>query len=153
MPYLIDGHNLIGHMPGLRLDDPDDEQKLIERLRMYLVRVGKTGTVIFDKGLPGGAAKWSNTMLEVRFAPQPKTADEVIRQRLEREKNPRGLVVVSADRDVQVAAKRAGAIVKHSAEFAREVLAPPAATSQKEKGLSKEEVEAWEKEFLQGKAS
>lgn len=153
MPYLIDGHNLIGHTPGLRLDDPDDEQKLIEKLRAYLSREHKTGAVIFDKGLPGGASKWSNSILEVRFAPHPKTADDVIRERLRKEKNPRGLVVVTADRDVQIAAQRAGAAVKHSSEFARALLAPPVGATQKETGLTKDEVEAWEKEFLEGKSS
>ena len=29
---VIDGHNLIPKIPGLRLDDPDDEMKLIEKL-------------------------------------------------------------------------------------------------------------------------
>jgi predicted RNA-binding protein with PIN domain len=153
MPYLIDGHNLIGHTPGLRLDDPDDEQKLIEKLRVYLSRENKTGTVIFDKGLPGGAGKWSNNVLDVRFAPQPKTADDLIRERLLREKNPRGLIVVTADRELQSAAQRAGAAVKHSSEFARAMLAPPVGTSKKETGLTKDEVEAWEKEFLDGKSS
>ena len=82
MPYLIDGHNLIGQTPGLRLSDPDDEQQLIEMLRAYLVRLGKKGTVVFDKGLPGDASHWSNSVLEVRLAPHPKTADDVIRSRL-----------------------------------------------------------------------
>ena len=153
MPYLIDGHNLIGHTPGLRLDDPDDEQKLIEKLRAYLSRENKTGTVVFDKGLPGGAGKWSNSILEVRFAPHPKTADDLIRERLLKEKNPRGRIVVTADRDVQIAAQRAGAEVKHSTEFARALLAPSVGVSKKETGLTKDEVEAWEKEFRQGKSS
>ena len=95
MPFLIDGHNLIGQMPGARPADPDDEQHLIEQLRAYLVRVDKKGVVVFDKGLPGGAGKWSNSVLEVRFAPAPKTADDVIKDRLSRERNPRGLIVVS----------------------------------------------------------
>jgi predicted RNA-binding protein with PIN domain len=147
MPFLIDGHNLIGQTPGLRLDDPDDEQKLIELLRNYLARVRKKGAVIFDRGLPGGAAKWSSAALEVRFAPAPKTADDLILERLRREKNPRGLTVVTSDRDVANAARHVGASVKDSAVFAREMLAPPPASRQKESGLSAAEVEAWEEEF------
>ena len=146
MPLLIDGHNLIPHT-GLRLDDPDDEQKLIELLRGYLARVQKKGTVIFDRGLPGGASRWSSQTLEVRFAPAPKTADDLIRDRLHREKNPRGLTVVSGDRAVADEARRAGARVMSSAEFAREMLARPAASRTKEIGLSAEEVAQWEEEF------
>jgi len=147
MPYLIDGHNLIGQMPELSLDDPDDERKLIELLRAYLVRVDKKGVVIFDQGLPGGAGKWSNNVLEVRFAPRPKTADDLIRDRLKKERNPRGLVVVSADREITDAARRAGAAVRLPVEFSRQMLEPPKQDQPKEKGLSAAEVEAWEREF------
>jgi uncharacterized protein len=147
MPYLIDGHNLIGQMPGLSLEDPDDEQKLVEMLRAYLTRIGKKGTVVFDKGLPGGASKWSNSVLEVRFAPQPKKADEVIIERLRRERNPQGLTVVSSDGEVLMAAQRAGAQMLSSKMFARRMLAPPKIQKKKELGLSPEEVAAWEEEF------
>ncbi|MGH2524262.1 MAG: NYN domain-containing protein [Anaerolineales bacterium] len=148
MPLLIDGHNLIGQTPGLRLEDPDDEQKLIALLRAYLVRVDKKGTVIFDRGLPGGAGKWSNNVLEVRFAPAPRTADELILERLRRARNPREVTVVTGDRELAFAARRMGAGVKASAELAREMLAPPVIPKKKkEAGLSPAEVEAWEAEF------
>ena len=147
MPFLIDGHNLIGHTPGLALSDPDDEQKLVELLRTYLLRVRKTGTVIFDRGLPGGAARWSNSVLQVRFAQGPKTADDLILDRLRREKNPGGLTVVTGDRAVADAARRAGAAVRKPNAFAQEMLARPALPPKKESGLSADEAEAWEKEF------
>lgn len=147
MPFLIDGHNLIGQMPGLDLDDPDDEQKLIELLRAYLVRVNKAGTVVFDRGLPGGAGKWSNNVLEVRFAQHPRRADDLIKDRLRKERNPRGLVVVSADREVMDAAQHAGAEVRRPNEFVRQMLARPKTARPKEAGLTPAEVEAWEKEF------
>lgn len=150
MPYLIDGHNLIGQMRQPRLSDPDDEQQLITLLRAYLVRVNKKGTVIFDKGLPGGGGRWSNAVLEVRFAPAPKTADDLIRGRLRTERDPRGLTVVTGDRELGAAARAVGARVVASAEFARELLRKPAANktaSDKESGLSAEEAAAWEELF------
>jgi len=150
MAYLIDGHNLIGQTPGLRLSDPDDEQQLIELLRAYLVRVGKKGTVIFDRGLPGGASRWSNNVLEVRFAPHPRTADDVIQARLRQEANPRGLIVVTGDRELSEAAQHAGARVIKSAAFARAMLSKPESdktAADKEGGLSAEEAAAWEEEF------
>jgi predicted RNA-binding protein with PIN domain len=153
MPFLIDGHNLIGQMPGLDLDDPDDEQKLIELLRAYLVRVNKTGTVVFDRGLPGGGGKWSNNVLEVRFAQHPKRADDLIKDRLRKERNPRGLGVVSADREVMDAARQAAAEVRRPVEFARQMRERPKTTPPKEAGLTAAEVEAWEKEFSSRKGS
>jgi predicted RNA-binding protein with PIN domain len=153
MPFLIDGHNLIGQMPALSLADPDDEQKLIELLRAYLVRTGKQGTVVFDRGLPGGAAHWSNNVLEVRFAPAPKKADDLIRDRLERERNARGLIVVTADRELAQAAQRAGARVRRPVDFARDLTARPKAIPKKESGLTPAEVEEWERAFRAGKSS
>ncbi len=150
MPYLIDGHNLIGQTPGLSLADPDDEQRLIERLRAYLVRINKKGTVFFDKGLPGGAGRWSNTVLEVRFAPHPKTADTLIVARLRAAQNPRELIVVSGDREVGEAARQAGARLIRSADFARLMLDKPESdkrTTDKESGLTAEEAARWEEEF------
>ena len=151
MPFLIDGHNLIGQMPDLSLADPDDEQKLVELLRAYLVRVDKTGTVVFDQGLPGGAARWSNNVLEVRFAPAPKTADDVIRERLRRDRNPRGLVVVTADRELAQAAMQAGARVRRPIDFVRDLAVQPKAAPKKETGLTAAEVEDWERAFRTGK--
>jgi len=52
MEWLIDGHNVIGQMPDIGLDDPDDEQKLLWRLRRYRARTGRRIVVVFD---PGGA--------------------------------------------------------------------------------------------------
>ena len=147
MPFLIDGHNLIGQTPGLRLDDPDDEQKLIELLRAYLARVKKTGTVIFDRGLPGNIGQWSNSLLEVKFIPRPRTADEAIADRLRKAHNPRGLVVVTSDAEVARVAQRVGAQVRDSASFARDLLAVPLVSAQKEAGLNASEVEEWERLF------
>jgi len=151
MPFLIDGHNLIGQTPGLSLADPDDEQKLVELLRKYLTRSGKKGAVIFDRGVPGGGGQWSNARLEVQFARSPLSADDVIRQRLQREKNPRGLIVVSADRAVLAEARQAGAGVMAPRAFARQMLGGDSGkninASIKERELSTEELAAWEEEF------
>jgi predicted RNA-binding protein with PIN domain len=148
---LIDGHNLIGQTPGMSLADPDDEQKLVVLLRGYLVRKHKTGLVIFDNGQPGGPGGWSNNVLEVKFAPAAGSADALILSRLAKNKDGRGLVLVSDDQRLVTAAQRAGAAVRGSREFARELLSGPARYHKKEEGLSAAEVEAWEKEFKQRK--
>jgi predicted RNA-binding protein with PIN domain len=145
MPYLIDGHNLIGQTPGMSLADPDDEWKLVVALRAFLVRSRKKGTVVFDNGQPGGSDHWSNNVLEVVFARD--SADEVFRRRLAHEQNPGGLMVVSSDLAVAQAAKAARARVQSSAVFAREMLSHPSSLQKKDAALSEDEVLAWEKEF------
>ncbi|GBD09743.1 hypothetical protein HRbin22_02004 [Candidatus Thermoflexus japonica] len=117
MPFLIDGHNLIGAMPDLHLEDPDDEARLVERLQRLAMRTGRRILVVFDRGVPGGASFLSRGGVTVRFAPAGVTADELMIQRIRSERNPRGLIVVSSDRSVQEAARRHGASVWSAAEF------------------------------------
>lgn len=147
MPFIIDGHNLIGQMAGLRLDDPDDEQKLVVLLRGYLRHAKKKGTVVFDRGQLTGQRGLSNSILSVRFARPPRTADDVIVELVRHERNPRGLTVVTSDARVQAAVRERGALVRDAAAFARDMVTTPSLPNQKEKGLSSAEVELWEKEF------
>lgn len=146
MPLLIDGHNLIGRLPDIHLEDPDDEVRLISRLQAYAGRTGKRVTVVFDRGLPGGRSRnLSGGRVEVIFAATGHTADGVIRERLRRSQNPRGLTVVTSDRAVIAAAKAQGTRVIRSEDFADRLKAPSAPrTSVKEEAhLSEEDVEAW----------
>jgi predicted RNA-binding protein with PIN domain len=152
MPYLIDGHNLIGQTPGLSLADPDDERKLVVLLRTYLMRTRKKGTVFFDNGQPGGTGQWSNSVLEVVFVRPTRSADDLIRQRLSSEKNPRGLIVVSSDQAVVQAALAKHARVQGSSEFAQQMTSQPPATGEKRDGLvTKDEVLEWERLFKKGR--
>lgn len=147
MPFVFDGHNLIGQTPGLRLDDPDDERKLVMLLRGYLTRVKKKGTVVFDRGAFAALPSLSNRNLTVRFARPPRTADDVIVEMVRQERNPRGLTVVTSDRRVRELAQQAGAQVQDAAAFVREMRAAPGRPSAKERGLTPAEVEEWEREF------
>ena len=146
MPLLIDGHNLIGrgHLPGLRLDDPDDEAKLVARLRTYCARARKRVTVVFDHGLPGGRSELSGGGVEVVFASGGRAADGILRERIRRSRDPRGLVVVTSDNEVIAAAQAGGARVIRSEEFAAQLSAPPPADDEeKDVHLSAGEVEEW----------
>ncbi|MFW6135571.1 MAG: NYN domain-containing protein [Chloroflexota bacterium] len=146
MPVLIDGHNLIGRVPDIRLEDPDDEARLVSRLQAYAGRTGKRVTVVFDQGMPGGRSEnLSGGRVEVVFAPTGRNADRVLIERIRRSPNPQGLIVVTSDREVIAVAEKRGARVVHSEEFAGELEGQPTASGgAKEKGhLSADEVEAW----------
>jgi predicted RNA-binding protein with PIN domain len=148
--YLIDGHNLIGATPGMSLEDFDDEAKLVSLLRAFLSRTRRKGRVIFDRGAVGQAPGLSSPTLAVTFAKPPRTADDVILDLIARERNPRGLVVVSGDARLQDAARRRGAIALPSTSFAEQMTAPaPRRSSTDDDGprLSAEEVAAWERLF------
>ncbi|NPA90551.1 MAG: hypothetical protein GXO55_03740 [Chloroflexi bacterium] len=148
MPYLIDGHNLIGTglLPGISLSDEDDEAKLVRLLRRFQPRVKTHITVVFDRGLPGGfSSSLSGGGVEVIFAGATgQTADEVIKARIRRARHPEALRVVTNDGDVQNLARRRGCKVIRAHRFARELLRPLSASSAREDvRLSPEEVEEW----------
>ena len=146
MPVLIDGHNLIGRLPDIDLEDPHDEARLVSRLQAYAGRTGKRVTVVFDRGLPGGRSQaLSGGRVEVVFAPTGRNADRVLMERIQESRNPRGLAVVTSDREVIAAAERRDARVVRSEEFV-EVLDPsPVAPggAKEDVNLSADEVDQW----------
>ncbi len=149
MPYLVDGHNLIGAMPGLRLDDPNDEAKLIELLRRFCARTGRQVVVHFDRRAPGVENPATRGGLTVRFV--AGSADAAIRQRLERLRGEaHNWTVVSSDREVQQAAERARAQVLNSQTFARQLAElgqPHGAGEKPEAPPSLAEIEELERQF------
>ena len=152
MPILIDGHNLIGQIPTLSLQDPHDEEKLVTLLRSYQARTGKAITVVFD---PGGGFHLAQTHrvggVEVVFASQGNTADTVIARRIRTSRNPRDWLVVTSDRQLVETVGRHGARVQSAADFAaqldRPIEEPP---EWREKPPSPDEVEAWLSFFENG---
>jgi predicted RNA-binding protein with PIN domain len=119
VPYLIDGHNLIGQIGDLSLDDPHDEAKLVERLRGYMARLGKRCTVIFDGGLPGGLSRdLSTPSVQAVFAHGGTTADAILLERIRNLRDPQNWIVVSGDQAIARAAIQRRIRVMTPAEFA-----------------------------------
>ena len=147
MKWLIDGHNLIGRMPGLRLDDPNDEEKLLEHLRRYRARTGHQLTVVFDPGQSYRSGKTKKQGgITVQFAPHGQTADQIIKRRVRRVKNAQAVIVVTSDRAVQQTAQRANIRVLDAGAFAQQLLQNSSTQdqgSQANVNLSPEEVDEW----------
>jgi hypothetical protein len=146
MPYLIDGHNLIGQIADLRLDDPHDEAKLLERLKSYMARKGKRCVVVFDKGLPGGLSRdLSTASVQAVFAHGGTTADAIIRERIRDLRDPGSWIVVSADREIIDAAARRHMRVLSPADFAAVMRGPalPDDDEDPDPHLSPDEIDDW----------
>lgn len=109
MRYLVDGHNLIPKI-GLRLDSVNDEQELIALLVEFSRQSRATVEVFFD-GAPAGQATTKRFgRVTATFVSQLSTADEAIRQRLQKlGAEARNWIVASSDREVLAAAKAARA--------------------------------------------
>jgi predicted RNA-binding protein with PIN domain len=153
MPYLIDGHNLIGQLPDISLDDPDDEAKLVQKLIGFAARTGKGCVVVFDQGLPGGRSRMSTSKVEAVFASSRSNADRVIMERISAVKDPGQWVVVSNDNAVLFAARQRKMKALKSAEFVP-LLNPPEPKRRREDDdlprdirLSPTEVDEWLKLF------
>jgi predicted RNA-binding protein with PIN domain len=122
MPYLIDGHNLIGIFPGLSLEDPEDERKLLEILEDFGRCTRRKMVVYFDRGRPGmGPSSLSGRMVQAHFVPPPRRADDAILDFLRGRNDARHYTVVSSDSEIRSRAGRMGAKVVSSHAFARQV--------------------------------
>jgi predicted RNA-binding protein with PIN domain len=145
VPILIDGHNLIGRLGTISLQDPDDEEKLVQFLRSYQARTGKAITVVFDPG-EGFALPWSGRSgnVEVVYAPHGSNADAIIARRVRQSRQPDQWLVVTSDRDLARAATQSGARVQTAKAFAVDLnRLHETSSGSEETSLSPEEVEAW----------
>ncbi|MBN1314686.1 MAG: NYN domain-containing protein [Anaerolineales bacterium] len=158
MNLLIDGHNLIGKIPGIDLKDPDDEAKLVSRLRRYAARTNNKLVVFFDGGLPGGASpELSGANIKVIFAPTGQIADPLIINRIRRIRDRSAWTVVSSDQSIQDAAARQRVRIERAEEFSKnlaESLKPSQETFDLPQApLSEEEIEDWIKIFTSRRKS
>lgn len=93
---MIDGHNLIGRLPGLSLEDPDDEEKLLRLLSQHRGRMKGRIFVAFDPGMGVGPSLRSLGGIQVAYARNGSTADSLILERISRMRNPQEALVVSS---------------------------------------------------------
>lgn len=156
MRLLIDGHNLIGQMPDIRLDDPNDEALLAAKLKTYCMRQHHHCTILFDNGLPGGLSRLSNSQVQVIFAPPGMPADKLLIQRIRKVSDPGSLIVVTADHMIIEAAAQRRVRVILSPDFATMLNAPakmPVNDEEAKPVVSAAEVEYWLKQFGEAPAA
>ena len=118
MPFLIDGHNLIPHLPGINLNDPDDENKLIQILLNFAYRTRSGIEVFFDHAPAARARSVNHGMLRAVFVSRDSTADQAIKTRLSQlGKEAKNWTVVSSDREILAEAKSAQTRLLTAPEF------------------------------------
>ena len=148
MPYIIDGHNLIPKIPGLSLQDLDDEIQLVKMLQEFCRINRKQVEVFFDNAPPGQPVARNYGRVVARFVREGRTADRAIHNKLKRlGGEARNWTVVSSDREVQVNARNLRSKVISSEVFAQqmmEVLGESAASPPESRNeLSPQDVEDW----------
>ncbi len=148
MPYIIDGHNLIPKIPGMSLQDIDDEIQLVNLLQEFCRIRRKQVEVYFDNAPPGSPEARNFGRVVARFVRQGRTADQAIQMKLKRlGGEARNWTVVSSDGEVQANARTARAKIITAEVFAQQVFEALGDTAdsylEPESDLSPEEVENW----------
>jgi predicted RNA-binding protein with PIN domain len=116
--WLIDGYNVIRRDPEMRLREAerlaDGRTALLHLVAAVARRCGDDFTVVFD-GARAAGGEAAGGRVQVIFSRPPQNADQVL-IRLAAQVREAG-VLVSSDRTVRDAARRAGAAVVGADEF------------------------------------
>jgi len=122
MPYIIDGHNLIGKIPHISLSQLDDETALLKILSQYFRRIRKKATVFFDQGSLLSENTFKSAYLHSQFVRPPSSADDAIIFRLrELRGNAKNYTVITSDHWIAVNTRKLGATVISSEEFSKKL--------------------------------
>lgn len=155
MAYLIDGHNVLGHLfPGAH-HDPENRLKLVRRLIAFQRFTRARVILVFD----GPPAADIEAMIgdAPRFAilnpDRGESADTVLEEFIASRKDTRRLFVVSTDRGVRAIARQHGAVSLAAREFVAELNGVlrehrnARELDKKEPGPTKLEVKMWSELF------
>src|SRR5258705_10810519 len=113
MRWLVDGYNVVRRDPELKAREAESleagRRALLHLLARARLAPQDEFTVVFDGARLSGGAPTAAGRIRVIFSRPPSTADDEL-MRLSRQLR-NGAVVVSSDRKVQDAARRAGSAV------------------------------------------
>jgi len=149
---IIDGHNLIPKIPGMKLSDSEDENALVEVINEYC-RLSRTQAELFFDGAPApGYLPKKSGLVNVHFIRKELSADDAIINYIRQHHRPNYLLtVISSDHRIQNAVRSLGTEVLSSeafyAEMQRVFSSPAAAREKKERTLSESELQFWLDEF------
>src|SRR5262249_36604077 len=122
MPYIVDGNNVMGQTPGWHRDKPRARLELLKRVAAFARLRGARVTIVFDgapdQEFPEGSAFKGVKML---YARRGSNADDRIIELVESSRDPRGITVVTSDRQLSVRVHQGGANVSRSGAFRKQM--------------------------------
>src|SRR5262245_35257593 len=150
MPYIIDGNNVMGQTPGWHRDKPRARLELLKQLTAFARLRCARVTVAFDgapdQEFPEGTAYKG---IQILYARKGSNADERIIELVESSRDPRGLIVVTSDRQLGFRVRQRGATVLRSGELRKQMTAiadskkPPATEAEPDA----DDLEGWLRYF------
>lgn len=112
---IIDGHNLIGSF-GL-ISDPEAKEKLLEKINEYQIATELKIVVVFDGFHFATSEMTMYQNIEVRYGLEGETADDVIKNYINKYKNQHGITIVSSDREIIDCARKSHLNIKKCSNF------------------------------------
>ncbi|MDE3058028.1 MAG: NYN domain-containing protein [Bacteroidota bacterium] len=153
--YIIDGYNLLHEIPSLKkLLDRDAtaaRERLVDAVARLTMKKKFRCTIVFDGTKPHDVSfSTSNTPIHVVYS-FPVSADEKIRDMIEKSKSRTLLVIVSSDREILNFA-RVCSCTTHTSKYFKQMLfeEPDNGEEKDQVSLSKEQVREWLKIFGEG---
>ena len=122
MGYIVDGNNVMGQTPGWHRDKTKARRRLLEQLAGFARATKARVTVVFD-GAPDRVAPEGSAFhgVKVLYAEPGSDADRRIERIVETSQDPRGLKVVTSDRQLAFLVRSRGASVVRSGEFRKQI--------------------------------
>lgn len=122
MAYIVDGNNVMGQTPGWHRDKSNSRRQLIMKIAAFAKAKRAHVTIVFDgepeRGVPDGSSVHS---VRVLYAERGSDADSRIERLVASSTDPRGLTVVTSDRQLAFAVRSSGASVVRSGEFRKKL--------------------------------
>lgn len=122
MAIIVDGNNVMGQTPGWHRDKSAARRNLVRRLADFARKRKARVTVVFD-GEPDRLMPDSSAFrgIKILYSDKGSDADTRIRRLVENSPDPRGLTVVTSDRQLASLVRWRGAKVVRSGEFRRQM--------------------------------
>ncbi len=147
MHYILDGYNVIGASKHIRLGQSDKEDNLIKLLSKFLKHNKHNITVVFDGKHPdfNWQSHYTQQGIQIVFTDKEESADSYIIRKMNNKKNKQAIIVVTSDREIITAAKRAQIKTLSSSMFWKNVLQNESETKTMKPShdLSEHEMNAW----------
>ena len=119
--FIIDGNNLIGKIPSIKNLQRNNRQASREKLAFLLGRYFSTGRIMVSLHFDGHVNDEIKVAgIRIKYSGS-KTADDKIKNEIERSKNPKNITVVTSDNNIMQFARVCSCEVIKSENFSKQL--------------------------------
>ncbi|MBT8380657.1 MAG: NYN domain-containing protein [Ignavibacteria bacterium] len=119
--YIIDGNNVIGKISSLKKLQLKDKQSSREKLALMIERFFITKNVKISLHFDGHPNEKIKIQKGKIIYSKNLTADELVKKEIGHSKNPKNLIVVTSDSNLQEFARKCSCTIILSEEFSKQI--------------------------------